>query len=71
MPVPPNYPKQYADQEEKVLAQIAARRRAYLQQASQAEQQYVKKGPQGANLLGDQYNDPGDGDDLFKGDILS
>lgn len=71
MPVPPNYPKQYENQEEQVLAQIAARRKAFMQKAGQAEQQFVKKGPTGANLLGDTYSDPGDGDDLFKGDILN
>jgi hypothetical protein len=70
MPVPSNYPEEYEDQEEQVLAQIAARRKAFMQKAGQAEEQYVKKGPSGANLLGDRYNDPGDGDDLFKGNIL-
>jgi hypothetical protein len=70
MAQPTNYPKQYADQEAQLLAQIAARRKAFLQRTGQAEQQYVKKGG-GENELGDQYNDPGEGDDLFKGDILN
>jgi hypothetical protein len=70
MAVPQDYPQQYVNQEQQLLAQIAARRKAFLQRSGRAEQQYVQKGG-GPNELGDQYEDPGDGDDLFKGDILS
>jgi hypothetical protein len=69
MAVPQDYPQQYVNQEQQLLAQIAARRKAFMQKTGQAEQQYVKKG--GApNTLGDEYADAGEGDDLFKGNIL-
>jgi hypothetical protein len=67
MPLPTDYPKAYATQEEQLLAQIAARRKAFMQKAGRAEQQFTGEKP---NLLGDQYNDPGEGNDLFEGDIL-
>jgi hypothetical protein len=69
MPLPTDYPKAYADQEQQLLAQIAARRRAFMQKAGQAEQQYTEK-RSSPNGLGDEYNDPGTGDNLFEGDIL-
>lgn len=70
MPLPTDYPKAYATQEDQLLAQIAARRKAFMQKSGQAEQQFIRTGGK-PNALGDQYNDPGEGDDLFKGDILS
>jgi Zn-dependent oligopeptidase len=65
--MPQEYP--YAQQEAQLLAQISARRKAYMQRYGRAEQQFTGNAS-GANLLGDTYNDPGTGDDLFKGNIL-
>jgi hypothetical protein len=67
--MPEEYP--YAQQEAQLLAQIAARRKAYMQRYGRAEQQFTGNAGKAGNVLGDQYSDPGDGDDLFKGDLLN
>jgi hypothetical protein len=35
---PSNYPKEYADQEQQLLAQISSRRKAYMKKMNSAEQ---------------------------------
>jgi hypothetical protein len=60
----------YEEQEAQLLAQMAARRKAYMQRFGRAENKFTGSGG-GGNVLGDQYSDPGSGDDLFSGDILN
>jgi hypothetical protein len=63
------YPDVFEAQEAQLLAQINARRKAYMSKMGQAEDQYVQSGGQ-SNDLGDTY-DSTDVDHLFDGDILN
>jgi hypothetical protein len=40
-PVPNNYPKEYSAQEQQLMDQISARRKAYLQKYGSAETSYI------------------------------
>jgi len=63
--MPQEYP--YAQQEAQLLAQIAARRKAYMQKYGNAEQQFTQQ-QTGGNT--DEDQELLDDNNLFAGDIL-
>jgi hypothetical protein len=73
--LPAGYPAAYAQQESQVLQQIAARRKAFLQQADQNEQQFTGAAPQQSEMIPKRAA-PGAMEeekvinDLFAGDVL-
>jgi hypothetical protein len=73
--LPPGYPPAYAAQEQQVLDQISARRRAFLQQAGQNEQQFTGAAPQQSEMVQQSSVPTSSGEakalkDLFAGDVL-
>lgn len=49
--LPPGYPPAYAQQEEQILAQISARRRAFMDRSGQNEQQFTGAVPQQTEMV--------------------
>ena len=74
--LPPGYPPAYAAQEQQVLQQIAARRKAFMERSGQNEQQFTGAVPQQSEMVtkravpGAMEEEKGL-QDLFGGDVLS
>jgi hypothetical protein len=73
--LPPGYPAAYAQQEAQVLQQISARRRAFMERAGQAEQQFTGAAPQQTEMVQKSSVPSASGEqkaveDLFEGDVL-
>jgi hypothetical protein len=72
---PPGYPPAYAQQEEQVLQQISARRKAFMERSGQAEQQFTGAAPQQTEMVQKSSVPTASGEqkavnDLFGGDVL-